>query len=627
MADGDVRYAPDVLKAQKIVDMVPKELAPKITHYATQFFVNSLISGIKTMQTIIASGFTIQQYESMLKVFAGLGSFNGKLAREGADELFGAYRQLYDGLQAIGASFKAGHSVIDPPLNMYARGGLTNQIVNAPGHAAGALDEFNKVVGYRSLVRAKSLRLAREEGLTGTAVAERLDRDLRLALDPDTGIAQNMTALRQARIPTLSGDVGSNTLGGRVSALLKDIPLFKFVTPFINVSVHSFRYVNKSTPGINLLYKDVRTALANGGEDAARVLARTTAASTVFGTAYHFAAADMVTGRGPSNPALRREWLKTHQPYSVRFGNNWQSYRRFEPFSTFIGLSADLATIQAESQDGDEQSMSDVAGAVYGSYMSNVVNKTYMVGLSNFFKAVSEQDPSSIEDFFGATASGFIPRAVQQFNPDDTYREARGLVDRLMNATPGLSENLPADYGWDGTPNLRAKGMWNRNGSIVPSQPVTPKLEDKLVENGIVLSAPPSSDRTSGIDYNDTDWSTDGSRPYERWMELVDASGIRKTLDSITESPAWTNAPAGSPGSGAKKRSILLQARLDAEQERAFHKMLAEPRYRKLKAAWLKSRALGGENIRSGRGAVDSLKNVIDSIRTSPPQATEALFQ
>jgi hypothetical protein len=65
---------------------------------------------------------------------------------------------------------------------------------------------------------------------------------------------------------------------------------------------------------------------------------------------------------------------------------------------------------------------------------------------------------------------------------------------------------------------------------------------------------------------------------------------------------------------------------LDAVQEQAFHKMLAEPRYRKLNAAWIKSRSLGAQNIQGGKSAVDSLKNVIDSIRTSPPEAAKAVF-
>jgi len=68
-----------------------------------------------------------------------------------------------------------------------------------------------------------------------------------------------------------------------------------------------------------------------------------------------------LTGRGPSDPQLRKEWLATHQPYSIKIGGNWYSYAKVEPLSIPLGLMADLHVVLHELDDKN----TDVSDLMY----------------------------------------------------------------------------------------------------------------------------------------------------------------------------------------------------------------------------------------------------------------------
>lgn len=95
-------------------------------------------------------------------------------------------------------------------------------------------------------------------------------------------------------------------------------------------------------------------------------------------------------GGGPSDPKLRANLERQGwQPYSIKFGDTYVSIKRLEPFSTIIGLSADLVEIATQ---GDETKTAEAAAALGMAFSKNVTSKTWMTGLSNLLEAVENPD-------------------------------------------------------------------------------------------------------------------------------------------------------------------------------------------------------------------------------------------
>ena len=63
-----------------------------------------------------------------------------------------------------------------------------------------------------------------------------------------------------------------------------------------------------------------------------------------------------IAGSGPKEKNRRSEWLKTHQPRSIKLGDKWVSFDRIEPFGQLLSAAADihyaLTTGELEPQEG-----------------------------------------------------------------------------------------------------------------------------------------------------------------------------------------------------------------------------------------------------------------------------------
>jgi hypothetical protein len=283
-----------------------------------------------------------------------------------------------------------------------------------------------------------------------------------------------------------------------------------------------------------------------------------------------------------------------------------------EPFSSFLGLAADAHTVTLEMMDKEGADAEDISKAVFGSLLSNYVNKSYNQGLADFFGAVDDQDGSSLEKYLGGIVGGFQPQLVQTFNTDPYYREARGLVDEYMKRTPGLSDKLPPKYNFLGEPIMKQGGLWNRNFSIAPTADASPStVEDALVQDHIKFSPPPDKELNSQIDYKDPYWkqSPNDKLPYVRWMELISNGfdgepGIRTQMEQMIQSDEYKEASAGAASFPGGERGLMLAKLLTAQQNAAKQKMLDE--YPKLRDAWEGAKGMTGTARAEGQAGVES---------------------
>jgi hypothetical protein len=565
----------------------------KSANVAFEVFANSLLSGPPTWATVLTSGWSVGMYEPMVKMLAGVVTKNGALAREGVDVLFGNFAFLKENMGTAWMAMKKSQSILNPQpvlkgitgesvakgvgklggseaAQATARkvvGTGVGETVRMPGRMLTAFDEFTRVTNYRSYIRAKSLRAAREagaaQGLKGESltnfVTRRVEDDLRSAFDAETGIALVPEGLKYADVATFSGPLDPKTFGKSLTEFLNKNQTSKFIVPFARASIHLMDYaINKSTP-LGYLFKENRRILMAGGEDAAVLMTRQALGTTAIMGFYGMAAGGYVTGRGPSNPSVRKLWQENHQPYSIYMpGAGWISYRRAEPFATLVGVAADFAQLIHEGAfDDANEDPGWVAYAMVAAAAQNLSSKTYMQGLTEFAKVVGDGQPGQVKRWFQNFATSFVaPQLGVRLNPDETVREVRTMLDAYMSKTPGLSQMLPAKYSLYGKPVVRAPIVANRALNPFTWKPYKDDVvADELVALNKTFTVPDTQERFGKIvvDLHGKEWKNKNGgdqTPYERWMDLIahpqyGEQGLEDQLHALVTSDEWKQADGG----------------------------------------------------------------------------------
>lgn len=601
MAGGAPRDAFAVARAARVIKQTGK------LDKAMEVFANFLLSGPKTAETVLVSGAGVTMFEPVVRMVAGVTTRNRALLREGADIMWGNFQYLKDNLKSMGASLRAGRSIINPQPQRVAIGGVTGDIVRLPGRLLMGLDELIRVTNYRSFVRAKSLRVGREQGLSGAALEARVADDLRNSFDAETGIALLPDALKYAETPTFSGPLGHDTFGGKFHDFTNNAIEAKFIAPFVKASVNIFRYVWQGTPLLNIANRQAREIMKQGGEAAAVLHSRSALAATVYGTSLYMATSGNLTGRGPTDPELRKLWLRDHQPYSVRVGDQWLSYRRSDPLSTPLGLIADLNTMISEGFVDDGE---DVAYAIVAAITQNLGSKTYLQGITQFAEAFGSGDEHGVRRWLqNFSANMAVPQLVSSVSEDDYYREVRGLADAVIARIPGWSETLPPKHNIFGEPVMRVPGVINRGANPFTAKQATQSVaETALLELERGLSPAPAKLENGLIDLFSPEYDNGtGKLPYVRWMELIRTPqhgdpNFRQDLEALVRSSRWTEASDGTETFPGGKRWLMAAGVKEKHEQRALQQLFEE--YPKLANARRMLRRMRGAAIRSGESGV-----------------------
>jgi hypothetical protein len=218
---------------------------------------------------------------------------------------------------------------------------------------------------------------------------------------------------------------------------------------------------------------------------------------------------DRITGSGPDPSssefkALQRAGWK---PYSIKIGDKWVSYQGFEPFTTVIGLGADLGEAMKRAGDmsddpGDavEQVMDAISSAVFG-VANNMLERSFMTGLADILSAVIEPKQNA-ENWWSNFAASFTPRILLDIRQsmDPAIYDARTFVDKVLQRIPGATGGLTQRRDEWGRPITIDSGLGRFYDVVSPFAVSKAKLEpiDKeLLEQGMSLGV---RNRTMTVD-------------------------------------------------------------------------------------------------------------------------------
>ena len=149
-----------------------------------------------------------------------------------------------------------------------------------------------------------------------------------------------------------------------------------------------------------------------------------------------------LSGSGPSDPRERASLLQAGwQPYSVKVGDRWVSYSRFDPLSMLAGVAADFveAGHSAKPQEADKLAVHLTLGIA-----KNLTSKTWLSGAADFFQMLDDPDRYGDRYFRNLAATAAVPSILNQTAQaiDPNLRDARTLMDAIKARSPGLSQSV-----------------------------------------------------------------------------------------------------------------------------------------------------------------------------------------
>jgi hypothetical protein len=197
--------------------------------------------------------------------------------------------------------------------------------------------------------------------------------------------------------------------------------------------------------------KELGTAISKGGAELDNILGRiSTGAMFTFGAVMAVEGGNL-TGGGPSDPERRRLMeANGWQPYSLRVGNTWMSYRRFDPFANFFGLVADISESINEAGIEDAGTLEAIMGHALFASSRNVMSKSYLTGIARFANVLTQPERYS-EQYIETTAASMMPfsgMAGQTIGSSDYHKEVRGVLDAIR-----------VKYGLSSATDLKALGI------------------------------------------------------------------------------------------------------------------------------------------------------------------------
>jgi hypothetical protein len=220
----------------------------------------------------------------------------------------------------------------------------------------------------------------------------------------------------------------------------------RYVVPFIGTPTNLLKWAGRRTP-LGIFARSYRRAIREGGAAADLARARIVTGTGIMAGAYELWRNGNITGAGPEDwneqQLLRRQgW----QPYSIRVGDQWVSYRRFDPFAILLGQTTDFLEIMDQA-DFEDQSLWDnvfeVGGGLVGGASSAVQDKTWFRGITEFVELASDPrryGPRYLQNI----GLGFIPNVSAQVGRqmDPLLRETDTIMERILERIPSQRTRL-----------------------------------------------------------------------------------------------------------------------------------------------------------------------------------------
>jgi hypothetical protein len=499
-----------------------------------ELWINSLLSGPRTHVVNFVSNGLVSLYTLPEQAFtAGIGKVlqtTDRATIKGVGRrAFGMIQGAREGLALAKRALitgEPGDAVSKVEATTYhAIPGKLGSVIRTPTRMLTASDEL-----WKGIARgAQTHQGAYDRAMRGSgSVEDKLQRYRDLVLNPDAKLIE--AADDAARYYTFQRPLGE---GGRgIQQFVNNVPLAKFIVPFVRTPINILKFATERSvfaPGL----KEVREAIKAGGNSRNEVIARMTMGSGLSAWAV-MAALDGKISAGPPSDSREAAALRNSgwQPYSIRIGDRWVSYQRFEPISLLAGVAADFAEV---GNYATSKEAGDVALGLSLAIAKNLTSKTWLSGLSDFMEAISDPERYGerwVQRMAGTAAVPAI--AAHAAGSIDPYlRETRNIVDGIKNRIPILSQTLPVRRNVWGDPVKRGDALGpDYISPVYASREERSPLLREVARLQAPLSMPSRSIRSDGVKHRLT------AEQYDHYVQLT-GKPARQYLENFIKTPEW----------------------------------------------------------------------------------------
>lgn len=449
-------------------------------------FVRNILSGWKTHAKNIAGSMSATLAHPVHKIIGGGWQGDRQMMAEGMRQFGYMYSESYNAVRIAGQAFHQGKNFLDPSISKFTGAyhedalspemlgldpsSVLGRIAGAANYAHSAMssralnaeDEFFKQVAFASEIDARAWSRGTDRGLKGQDLSNYVsaERDKAFMDHPDFGKnhvdleqADAAGALDVARKVTFTQPIKPGTVSHWMAQGQHQIPGFQFVVPFVRILSNLMRYTGNMTPMLGSRMREYKEAMSRGGRDAAVAQGQLAMGYALWTTAIGMAVSGQVTGPGPKDHKKRQLLEQSGwKPHSIAVGAVGQPGTVYigldgiEPFGMPFTIAADLA--HEGTHKFDERAWSEITGAMIVALGQNVINRTYMTGLEQLFKAIGDNEGNVATSYVSNMASAIVvPNALRDINGSPYMQEAKGLVE-LLKRKSGIGELATRRMPW-----------------------------------------------------------------------------------------------------------------------------------------------------------------------------------
>lgn len=375
------------------------------------------------------------------------------------------------------------------------------------GGALAAGDEYAKTILYNAQINALSTRQGIARGLEGKELAEFVAESVS---NPSASLRADATQF--ANYGTFTKELGQT--GQAFQRLISRNPALRYIVPFVRTPINIFKFTFDRTP-LAAVSKGFREDIQAGGARAAQAMAKIGVGSTVMFTGMDLSMEGKITGAGPSDPKARSALRRTGwQPYSIKIGDTYYSYSRFEPVATPLGMAADMAELISnyEAYDMDaQQEMDKLVTASIAAIGNQVVGKTFLSGLADTVEVLSDPNRYA-QQFINRYAGSIVPSGVGAIERaiDPQMEHVFNEMDAIKSRIPGLSNEVPnrqnvwaediqTFYPGQLTGNETADRVLSTLNPVYYSKVKDAPLDRWMLKNGFSINMPQKVQQFDGV--------------------------------------------------------------------------------------------------------------------------------
>lgn len=504
-------------------------------------WINSLLSGPVThVVNTTSNTLTFLSKLPERTMSAGIEAIRSKMTGRSRERffsevpatVFGAWQGIKEGVRKAVWAYQnelstEGVSKIEVAHPQAIKGKL-GRFIRIPGRALTAEDEFFKAVNYQAELHSLALRQAIFESKKWDEIPTRVAEILS---NPSGTLKEKTTGEMLYRVFQSESKTANWLVSGRKLPYVGQV--YKYIVPFVRTPLNIAKFGLERTPlNYPFIMKKMFKGEISGGE-VSDELAKATMGSLIGAATLMYAREGTITGGGPKDKAERDALYRTGwQPYSIKIGDTYYSYGRLEPLGMIAGLAADASEIW-DKMTGEEQE--NVAALIITSITKNLLNKTFMKGLSDAFNAVS--DPARYgENWIQSFAGTVVPSGVATVAraTDPTIRETQDLLESIKTRIPVASTTvLPKRSIW-GEPVKRGGSTATRLLSpVAVSEERGNKIDREILRLGISIDRPRKTFMVRGQEVELTP---------DQYDQFIQEAGqkARERLSRIIEFPAYS---------------------------------------------------------------------------------------